>query len=511
MKKIQSNLNVSTEDPLKIWDLTERLGEGGVGTVWKAINKRNGQVAAVKIIGLDGNDEGLEDILIEINILKDCQHENVVGYYGSYLNKGKELWIAMEFCGGGSVSDCEDILDEPLTEEQIAIICRQSLRGLEYLHNQKKIHRDIKAGNILLTKTGDIKLADFGVSAQLTSTLSKKNSFIGTPYWMAPEVIEGEHYDFKCDVWSLGITAIEMAELLPPYSEIHPMRALFQIPKNPAPKLQDTEKWTPEFQDFVKRCLVKLPKKRASVKELLEHPFITKNRNKAELIELIDRCNEAVAQRGYRFASDSDEDDDSASEVGDTWKRGDLYKKSNEDDSSDSDDESESDDEASEVRKQPAAAAKGPIVKVENENREVRERLEAERRAKDDVAPKPPRKEEPVDSGSESDTEDDDDDANWGYDTVKGRPAKANAKDTLERKHSKKAAAVAGAVKEPEEGEVVDDVLARSMAGAKIEGEGGKRSKLAGGTWNGDNNKATVRSTWRRNLWKQLAGGGPGM
>jgi serine/threonine protein kinase len=413
----------------------------------------------------------------------------------------------MEFCGGGSVSDCEDILDEPLTEEQIAIICRQSLRGLDYLHAQKKIHRDIKAGNILLTKTGDVKLADFGVSAQLTSTLSKKNSFIGTPYWMAPEVIEGEHYDYKCDVWSLGITAIEMAELLPPYSEIHPMRALFQIPKNPAPKLQDITKWTPEFQDFVQRCLVKLPKERASVKELLEHPFITGVRNKAVLIDLIDRCNEAVAQRGYRFASD-DSDEDSASDVGDTWKRGDLYKKGNDEDSSDSDDESESEDDT-EVRRQPAA--KGPIVKVENENREVQERREAERRAKagKDVAPKPPRKEDEPDSGSESDTEEEDDDASWGYDTVKGR----KVKDTLKRKQ---ATPGGGGVKELEEDEVVDDALARKMANAKIIAEEGEeanktRSKLAAGTWTGGDKKATVRSTWRRNLWKQLAGGPAGM
>src|SRR3989338_7961012 len=138
----------------------------------------------------------------------------------------------MEYCGGGSVSDCEDILDEPLTEEQIAVICREALQGLHYLHTCKKINRDIKAGNIVLTEQGDVKLADFGVSAQLSNTMSLRQSFIGTPYWMAPEVIEGGKYDYKCDVWSLCITAIEMAELLPPHADIHPMRALFLIPKS---------------------------------------------------------------------------------------------------------------------------------------------------------------------------------------------------------------------------------------------------------------------------------------
>jgi len=204
------------------------------------------------------------------------------------------------------------VLDKPFSEPEIAVITREALKGLNYLHGCKKLHRDIKAGNILLTSTGEVKLADFGVAAQLKSTLSQRRSFLGTPYWMAPEVIEGKQYDYKCDVWSMGITIIEMAELLPPHSELHPMKAIFLIPQHPAPKLQEESKWSSEFQDFVTRCLVKTANKRASVSELLQHPFIVKNKDKGKaiLLDLIERCNNVVKERGYKFSDDETTDDD---------------------------------------------------------------------------------------------------------------------------------------------------------------------------------------------------------
>lgn len=163
-------------------------------------------------------------------------------------------------------------------ESQIALIMREALRGMAYLESVRKMHRDIKGGNILLTDDGRVKLADFGVAAQLTSTMQRRKSFIGTPYWMAPEVISvektDEPYNSKCDVWSLGITAIELAEMHPPLHELHPMRALLMISQRPPPQLKSPGMWSKEFVDFISKCLVKVPKKRPSARELLKHPFI---------------------------------------------------------------------------------------------------------------------------------------------------------------------------------------------------------------------------------------------
>eukprot|EP01090_Pellita_catalonica_P004567 TRINITY_DN14383_c0_g1_i1.p1 TRINITY_DN14383_c0_g1~~TRINITY_DN14383_c0_g1_i1.p1 ORF type:complete len:658 (-),score=121.63 TRINITY_DN14383_c0_g1_i1:89-2014(-) len=302
-------LGVVHGTPEDEWNIIERVGEGGVGIVCKASNKTTGKLAALKVIAVEETDEaGLEELLLEINILKECNNKYIVQYIGSWFN-GEHLVIAMEYCGGGSVSDCEDILDEPLSEPQIATICLQSLKGLQYLHSQKKIHRDIKAGNILLTHKGEVKLADFGVSTQLSKTLSKRNSFIGTPYWMAPEVIRGLKYGAKCDVWSLGITAIEMGELLPPHSDVHPMRALFLIPRQPPPRLEEKH-WSAEFYSFVEMCCVKEVENRASVAELLKHPFLKHSSGPQGLIELIEKCENVVKERGYRFSSTEEEDEE---------------------------------------------------------------------------------------------------------------------------------------------------------------------------------------------------------
>ena len=157
-----------------------------------------------------------------------------------------------------------------------------TLKGLEYLHLRKKIHRDIKAGNILLNIEGHAKLADFGVAGQLTDTMAKRNTVIGTPFWMAPEVIQEIGYDCVADIWSLGITALEMAEGKPPYGDIHPMRAIFMIPTKPPPTFKDCDRWSPQFIDFVSRCLVKTPEKRATASQLLHSDFIGRARARAE-------------------------------------------------------------------------------------------------------------------------------------------------------------------------------------------------------------------------------------
>ena len=182
----------------------------------------------------------------------------------------------MEYCGGGSVSDIMRLRKKTLTEEEISTILKDTLEGLVYLHARRKIHRDIKAGNILLNSEGHAKLADFGVAGQLTDTMAKRNTVIGTPFWMAPEVIQEIGYDCLADIWSLGITALEMAEGKPPYGDIHPMRAIFMIPTKPPPSFRNPDRWSPEFIDFVSRCLVKNPEHRSTASTLLQHEFIVR-------------------------------------------------------------------------------------------------------------------------------------------------------------------------------------------------------------------------------------------
>ncbi|KAJ8760452.1 hypothetical protein K2173_015119 [Erythroxylum novogranatense] len=267
--------SVTREDPTTKYELLNELGKGSYGSVYKARDLRTSELVAIKIISLVEGEEGYEEIRGEIEMLQQCNHPNVVRYFGSY--QGEEyLWIVMEYCGGGSVADLMNVTEEPLEENQIAFICREALKGLAYLHAISKVHRDIKGGNILLTEQGEVKLGDFGVAAQLTRTMSKRNTFIGTPHWMAPEVIQESRYDGKVDVWALGVSAIEMAEGLPPRSSVHPMRVLFMISIEPAPMLEDKEKWSLVFHDFVARCLTKDPRLRPTASEMLKHKFIEK-------------------------------------------------------------------------------------------------------------------------------------------------------------------------------------------------------------------------------------------
>ncbi|CAA0825559.1 Protein kinase superfamily protein [Striga hermonthica] len=299
---------MTKEDPSTKYELLHELGKGSYGAVYKARDVRTSELVAIKVISLSEGEEGYEEIRGEIEMLQQCSHPNVVRYLGSY--QGEEfLWIVMEYCGGGSVADLMNITDEPLEEHQIAYICREALKGLSYLHSIFKVHRDIKGGNILLTEQGEVKLGDFGVAAQLTRTMSKRNTFIGTPHWMAPEVIQESRYDGKVDVWALGVSAIEMAEGLPPRATVHPMRVLFMISIEPAPMLQEREKWSLLFHDFVANCLAKDPRVRPTAAEMLRHKFIEKCRGEASiLVPKLEKAKEiraAMALQARNVSSDA--------------------------------------------------------------------------------------------------------------------------------------------------------------------------------------------------------------
>ncbi|KAI1780227.1 Pkinase-domain-containing protein [Hypoxylon cercidicola] len=271
-------------DPELLYTKEYCIGGGSFGKVFKGVEKRSGQAVAIKVIDIESAEDEVEDIIQEIAILSELQSPYVTKYYGSYA-KGAELWIVMEFCSGGS---CADLMKPGMIgEDYIAIIIRELLLGLDYLHADKKLHRDIKAANILLSSNGQVKLADFGVSGQLSATMTKKNTFVGTPFWMAPEVIKQSGYDHKADIWSLGITALELANGEPPYADIHPMKVLFLIPKNPPPKLEGN--FTKAFKDFIELCLQRDPKERPVAKDLLKHPFIRKAKKTTFLTELIER------------------------------------------------------------------------------------------------------------------------------------------------------------------------------------------------------------------------------
>uniref|UniRef100_A0A2K6URC5 non-specific serine/threonine protein kinase n=1 Tax=Saimiri boliviensis boliviensis TaxID=39432 RepID=A0A2K6URC5_SAIBB len=299
-------------DPNEVWEIVGELGDGAFGKVYKAKNKETGALAAAKVIETKSEEE-LEDYIVEIEILATCDHPYIVKLLGAYYHNGK-LWIMIEFCPGGAVDAIMLELDRGLTEPQIQVVCRQMLEALNFLHSKRIIHRDLKAGNVLMTLEGDIRLADFGVSAKNLKTLQKRDSFIGTPYWMAPEVVMCETmkdtpYDYKADIWSLGITLIEMAQIEPPHHELNPMRVLLKIAKSDPPTLLTPSKWSVEFRDFLKIALDKNPETRPSAAQLLEHPFVSSVTSNKALRELVAEAKAEVMEEIEDGRDEGEEED----------------------------------------------------------------------------------------------------------------------------------------------------------------------------------------------------------
>ncbi|XP_077596197.1 mitogen-activated protein kinase kinase kinase kinase 4-like isoform X4 [Stigmatopora nigra] len=322
----------SLRDPAGIFELVEVVGNGTYGQVYKGRHVKTGQLAAIKVMDVTEDEE--EEIKLEINMLKKySHHRNIATYYGAFIKKSPpghddQLWLVMEFCGAGSITDLvKNTKGNQLKEDWIAYISREILRGLAHLHAHHVIHRDIKGQNVLLTENAEVKLVDFGVSAQLDRTVGRRNTFIGTPYWMAPEVIACDEnpdatYDYRSDLWSCGITAIEMAEGAPPLCDMHPMRALFLIPRNPPPRLK-SKKWSKKFFSFIESCLVKNYTQRPPTEQLLKHPFIRDQPNERQVrIQLKDHIDRTKKKRGekdeteYEYSGSEEEEEDPAEQEG---------------------------------------------------------------------------------------------------------------------------------------------------------------------------------------------------
>jgi len=323
LQNIKSDL-----DPETLWEIIGELGDGAFGKVHKARHRETGRLAAAKICQLE-SDEELSDFAVEIDILHEIEHKNVIQLYDAFFHENK-LWMFIEYCDGGALDSIIVDLEKGLTEKQIAYVTREMVEGLVHLHTHRVIHRDLKAGNVLLTTAGEVKLADFGVSAKNKEDNQKRDTFIGTPYWMAPEVVacetfRDEPYDHKVDIWSLGVTMIEFAQMEPPFHEMTPMRVLLKIQKSDPPRLDHPNRWSREFNDFLSACLVKDPHRRPSAQDLLKHPFI---RDASDRKPLLDLLAEFKAEVIHEEEMDVDEEAAATEEPEDTFSTASTFSSS---------------------------------------------------------------------------------------------------------------------------------------------------------------------------------------
>lgn len=270
---------------------TRKIGEGSTGEVFVARNSKTDELVAIKKMQITA--ENMKLLCAEIEIMRDSRHENIVNFLDSFIVDENQLWVVMEYMDGGCLTDILEQFDTiRLTEPQIARICLETLKALAHVHSRHRIHRDIKSDNILLSQNGDVKIADFGYAAQLTQQQQKRNTVVGTPYWMAPELIRGHDYGTKVDIWSLGIMLMELAEGEPPYMEFPPLRALFLITTKGIPPLKDSNAWSADFRDFYDKCLEKDVESRPDAEGLLNHPFLKTACPKEELAPVIIEAKE---------------------------------------------------------------------------------------------------------------------------------------------------------------------------------------------------------------------------
>jgi len=298
-KTITLNDLVSKADPNQMYTDFVKIGEGAAGEVYLVTSLKSKDKFAIKKMPL--NAQNVKLLTSEIHIMKESDHVNIVAYKDSF-RVDSQLWVVMEYMGGGCLTEILEQFDFiQMTEAHIAWVCKETLKGLKYIHSLHRIHRDIKSDNMLLSSKGEVKIADFGYAAQLTEKKDRRNTIVGTPYWMAPELIRGQNYDTKVDIWSLGIMIMEMAEGEPPYMEFPPLRALFLITTKGIPDLKEPEKWSKEFRDFVAKSLEKDPEKRPSATEMLKHPWLEVSCTGEELLKLINDARKMAQEHNVAF------------------------------------------------------------------------------------------------------------------------------------------------------------------------------------------------------------------